>query len=184
MMKGTESPAPGSTCQILFKIRMINELAYRLAILSDFGCYLWTGSQLESGPTTPLPDKTLLVFILDRLQKWVGFLLHMLWQSFISLRTIFLSDIVAYSLSFLLVWLLCRKDTYGVFSEAVDPDEVIGDLFLCIQMITLYVLIAWWVVCFFAAAWLLWDYRTANGFWHCQEKTWQRHLQKRGRIGG
>ncbi|KAF7829476.1 Bromodomain and PHD finger-containing protein 3 [Senna tora] len=43
------------------------------------------GSQRESGPTTPLPDKKLLVFILDRLQK---------------------------------------KDTHGVFSEPVDPEEL------------------------------------------------------------
>lgn len=43
------------------------------------------GSQVESGPTTPLPDKKLLVFILDRLQK---------------------------------------KDTRGVFSEPVDPEEL------------------------------------------------------------
>ncbi|XP_062101652.1 uncharacterized protein LOC133807375 isoform X2 [Humulus lupulus] len=43
------------------------------------------GLQVESGPTTPLPDKKLLVFILDRLQK---------------------------------------KDTYGVFSEPVDPEEL------------------------------------------------------------
>ncbi|XP_028765095.1 uncharacterized protein LOC114727029 isoform X2 [Neltuma alba] len=43
------------------------------------------GSQGESGPTTPLPDKKLLVFILDRLQK---------------------------------------KDTHGVFSEPVDPEEL------------------------------------------------------------
>ncbi|XVE94407.1 hypothetical protein REPUB_Repub02eG0005900 [Reevesia pubescens] len=43
------------------------------------------GSPVESGPTTPLPDKKLLVFILDRLQK---------------------------------------KDTYGVFSEPVDPEEL------------------------------------------------------------
>ncbi|XP_039049135.1 uncharacterized protein LOC120190077 isoform X2 [Hibiscus syriacus] len=47
------------------------------------------GSPVESGPTTPLPDKKLLVFILDRLQK---------------------------------------KDTYGVFSEPVDPEEM--DVFL------------------------------------------------------
>lgn len=33
--------------------------------------YMWTGLQVESGPTTPLPDKKLLVFILDRLQKCV-----------------------------------------------------------------------------------------------------------------
>ncbi|KAM0845623.1 hypothetical protein ACQ4PT_056237 [Festuca glaucescens] len=39
----------------------------------------------DSGPTTPLPDKKLLVFILDRLQK---------------------------------------KDTYGVFSEPVDDEEL------------------------------------------------------------
>ncbi|XP_047955608.1 uncharacterized protein LOC125201506 [Salvia hispanica] len=43
------------------------------------------GSPLESGPTQPLPDKKLLVFILDRLQK---------------------------------------KDTYGVFSEPVDINEL------------------------------------------------------------
>ncbi|PSS31185.1 Bromodomain-containing protein [Actinidia chinensis var. chinensis] len=43
------------------------------------------GSRLESGPTSPLPDKKLLVFILDRLQK---------------------------------------KDTHGVFSEPVDPNEL------------------------------------------------------------
>ncbi|KAM7256788.1 hypothetical protein ACFE04_012529 [Oxalis oulophora] len=43
------------------------------------------GSPVESGPTTDLPDKKLLVFILDRLQK---------------------------------------KDTYGVFSEPVDPEEL------------------------------------------------------------
>ncbi|KAL6573361.1 hypothetical protein OROHE_001820 [Orobanche hederae] len=43
------------------------------------------GSQLESGPTTPLPDQKVLLFILDRLQK---------------------------------------KDTYGVFSEPVDPNEL------------------------------------------------------------
>ncbi|XP_012838972.1 PREDICTED: uncharacterized protein LOC105959417 [Erythranthe guttata] len=45
-----------------------------------------SGSPLEPGPTTtPLPDKKLLAFILDRLQK---------------------------------------KDTYGVFSEPVDPNEL------------------------------------------------------------
>ncbi|KAK9135682.1 hypothetical protein Syun_015012 [Stephania yunnanensis] len=43
------------------------------------------GKPMEIGPTTPLPDKKLLVFILDRLQK---------------------------------------KDTYGVFSDPVDPDEL------------------------------------------------------------
>ncbi|KAI4352691.1 hypothetical protein L6164_006915 [Bauhinia variegata] len=43
------------------------------------------GSQEESGPTTPLPDKKLLLFILDRLQK---------------------------------------KDSHGVFSEPVDPEEL------------------------------------------------------------
>ncbi|GER37375.1 DNA-binding bromodomain-containing protein [Striga asiatica] len=43
------------------------------------------GSPLESGPTTSLPDRKLLVFILDRLQK---------------------------------------KDTYGVFSEPVDINEL------------------------------------------------------------
>ncbi|KAJ0966755.1 hypothetical protein J5N97_023672 [Dioscorea zingiberensis] len=43
------------------------------------------GEPPDSGPTTPLPDKKLLFFILDRLQK---------------------------------------KDTYGVYSEPVDPEEL------------------------------------------------------------
>ncbi|GFS35952.1 DNA-binding bromodomain-containing protein [Actinidia rufa] len=55
------------------------------------------GTRLDSGPTTPMPDKKLLVFILDRLQK---------------------------------------KDTYGVFSEPVDPNEV-----LLLAMLHLYCLI-------------------------------------------
>ncbi|ESQ27490.1 hypothetical protein EUTSA_v10018318mg [Eutrema salsugineum] len=42
-------------------------------------------SVVKSGPVTPLPDKKLLLFILDRLQK---------------------------------------KDTYGVYSEPVDPEEL------------------------------------------------------------
>ncbi|KAL5053016.1 hypothetical protein RYX36_033698 [Vicia faba] len=44
------------------------------------------GSQVVSGPTTPLPDKKLLLFILDILQN---------------------------------------KDTHGVFSEPVDPEELL-----------------------------------------------------------
>ncbi|XP_020535536.1 uncharacterized protein LOC105635519 isoform X2 [Jatropha curcas] len=44
-----------------------------------------TNNIQDSGPSTPLPDKKLLLFILDRLQK---------------------------------------KDTYGVFSEPVDPNEL------------------------------------------------------------
>ncbi|KAI3947800.1 hypothetical protein MKX01_034465 [Papaver californicum] len=51
------------------------------------------GLPLESGPTIPLPDKKLLFFILDRLQK---------------------------------------KDTYSVFSEPVDPEEL-PDYFEIIQ---------------------------------------------------
>ncbi|MCL7031127.1 hypothetical protein MKW94_022515, partial [Papaver nudicaule] len=51
------------------------------------------GLPLESGPTKPLPDKKLLFFILDRLQK---------------------------------------KDTYSVFSEPVDPEEL-PDYFEIIQ---------------------------------------------------
>ncbi|WOK99807.1 hypothetical protein Cni_G08519 [Canna indica] len=47
----------------------------------------WKATDLpqDSGPSTPLPDKKLLIFILDRLQK---------------------------------------KDTYGVFAEPVDPEEL------------------------------------------------------------
>ncbi|PQM38976.1 uncharacterized protein Pyn_15006 [Prunus yedoensis var. nudiflora] len=46
---------------------------------------LQAGTALDFGPSTPLPDKKLLLFVLDRLQK---------------------------------------KDTYGVFSEPVDPKEL------------------------------------------------------------
>ncbi|KAJ0077300.1 hypothetical protein Patl1_35740 [Pistacia atlantica] len=49
------------------------------------------GALLESGPSTPLPDEKLLLFILDRLQKFVFCFL---------------------------------KDTYGVFSDPVDPKEL------------------------------------------------------------
>lgn len=44
-------------------------MGVNLIIMVTF--FIWTGSQVESGPTTPLPDKKLLVFILDRLQKCV-----------------------------------------------------------------------------------------------------------------
>ncbi|XP_016506279.2 uncharacterized protein LOC107824075 [Nicotiana tabacum] len=60
---------------------VVSDQEEKLLIATDTG----HGSPLVSGPTTPLPDKKLLVFILDRLQK---------------------------------------KDTYGVFSEPVDPNEL------------------------------------------------------------
>jgi bromodomain-containing protein 7/9 len=67
----------------------------------------------DSGPTTPLPDKKLLVFILDRLQKWVALALPF-------------TPLAALEQSYLSVGFLfpCRKDTYGVFSEPVDDEEV------------------------------------------------------------
>lgn len=42
---------------------------------NNFQLFVWIGLQVESGPTstTPLPDKKLLVFILDRLQKYSSF---------------------------------------------------------------------------------------------------------------
>ncbi|KAK6946540.1 Bromodomain [Dillenia turbinata] len=54
-------------------------------ILSSNSAIGVQGTRLDLGPSTPLPDKKLLLFILDRLQK---------------------------------------KDTYGVFSEPVDPKEL------------------------------------------------------------
>lgn len=51
----------------------------------------WTGSQLESGPTrTPLPEKKLLVFILDRLQKYVFFMAGSIMFPFVFYRVLFL----------------------------------------------------------------------------------------------
>jgi len=55
-----------------------------IALCSWVGFVHWTEPS-DSGPTTPLPNKKLLLFILDRLQK---------------------------------------KDTYGVFTEPVDPEEL------------------------------------------------------------
>ncbi|KAF4363896.1 hypothetical protein G4B88_004196 [Cannabis sativa] len=49
------------------------------------GYGVFAGTKLDLGPSTPLPDKKLLLFILERLQK---------------------------------------KDTYGVYSEPADPEEL------------------------------------------------------------
>ncbi|GAA0138643.1 chromatin/chromatin-binding, or -regulatory protein [Lithospermum erythrorhizon] len=71
------------------KKRKINDEVYRSGDIKEEKVWkaidVLHGSQLETGPMTPLPDKKLLLFILDRLQK---------------------------------------KDTHGVFSEPVDPNEL------------------------------------------------------------
>lgn len=71
---------------------------------------------MDSGPSTPLPDKKLLVFILDRLQKCV----------FLALLSVFLTlcGVPFYLIFNFLGAFNFRKDVYGVFSEPVDPNEV------------------------------------------------------------
>ena len=53
-----------------------------------------TGSQGESGPTTTLPDKKLLLFILDRLQKYVSCFLSFFPSSFLFSLSFFLPGFV------------------------------------------------------------------------------------------
>ncbi|KAF3446905.1 hypothetical protein FNV43_RR12085 [Rhamnella rubrinervis] len=84
---GSDSNANGEDPEVALKIRNNPAAAHhnereKVSKATDSRIH---GSQVESGPTTPLPDKKLLVFILDRLQK---------------------------------------KDSYGVFSEPVDPEEL------------------------------------------------------------
>ncbi|XVF35824.1 hypothetical protein REPUB_Repub19eG0004000 [Reevesia pubescens] len=85
---GSDSNAEGDNPEAFLKRRKIttlrpgsDQMGEKVSKTTD----TLHGSPVESGPTTPLPDKKLLVFILDRLQK---------------------------------------KDTYGVFSEPVDPEEL------------------------------------------------------------
>ena len=58
----------------------------------------------------------------------------------------------------------CRKDTYGVYSDPVDPEEVTFlSLLLMFKLIHDSVcLISVWYV--FTASWLSWDYHEPNGF--------------------
>ncbi|KAK3232007.1 hypothetical protein Dsin_003888 [Dipteronia sinensis] len=88
--------------------------------LCGFFCFfMWTGLlPVESGPTTPLPDKKLLVFVLDRLQKFVSFLVAALIFYLYYYVKVFLQ------LGFICLFIICRKDTYGVFSDPVDPEEL------------------------------------------------------------
>lgn len=68
--KATE-PLPG-LLSVVFNCLLASEFVYNLyLILIDY--YSWTGTPLDSGPGAPLPDKKLLVFILDRLQKCDSF---------------------------------------------------------------------------------------------------------------
>lgn len=80
--------------------------------------FMWTESLVDSGPTTSLPDKKLLVFVLDRLQKCVVLALRF---SFFKYYYVMLFN---WGLIGLCV-IYFRKDTYGVFSEPVDPEEVL-----------------------------------------------------------
>ncbi|ONI05503.1 hypothetical protein PRUPE_5G010200 [Prunus persica] len=84
---GSDSNADGEDPQAALKISTVHHGSNHMSqeVLKATDSTSIHGSQVESGPTTPLPDKKLLVFILDRLQK---------------------------------------KDTRGVFSEPVDPEEL------------------------------------------------------------
>ena len=83
---------------------------------------------MESGPTQPLPDKKLLVFILDRLQKYVFFfsVFSFVFLGFFQ-KNLFVDCLRCFGFlqfTFAAFLNLCRKDTYGVFSEPVDINEV------------------------------------------------------------
>jgi len=74
---------------------------------------------LGTARTTPLPDRKALEMILEKLQKCVFhiFVANARWDL---LRQVLMSSI---SPPFATV-LFRRKDTYGVFAEPVDPEEV------------------------------------------------------------
>ncbi|CAN1143186.1 Bromodomain and PHD finger-containing protein 3 [Linum perenne] len=74
----------------------------------------------DSGSFTPLPDKKLLLFILERLQRW-GFLLACSYTSELLISS-FLPG--KWLVVFHVLILCCSKDTYGAFSEPVDPEEL------------------------------------------------------------
>ncbi|KAL8143683.1 hypothetical protein V2J09_016715 [Rumex salicifolius] len=61
----------------------------------------------DNGPSTPLPDKKLLLFILERLQNFLNFRMIGFVSSFLRLLV-----------------LMFRKDTYGVYADPVDPEEL------------------------------------------------------------
>ncbi|KAM2070523.1 hypothetical protein ACFX16_001902 [Malus domestica] len=86
---GSDLNADGEDPEAALKISTVhhgsNHMRREEILKATDSSSLLHGSQVESGPTTPLPDKKSLVFILYRLQK---------------------------------------KDTRGVFSEPVDPEEL------------------------------------------------------------
>lgn len=98
----------------------LNSLWLNLIIIN-----LWIGSPLESGPTPTLPDKKMLVVILDKLQKYVFFLYNNL-LCFLNLKK---NVFPGWPFLQFTVANLCRKDTYGVFSEPVDIEEVMMYIF-------------------------------------------------------
>ena len=119
-MKATATPQGSQSILVVVQKACVGKFSFISLIINAI--YLWTGSRLESGPTTPLPDKKLLLFILDRLQKCV-FL-----AACFSFPFLFLCFLI-WDLNFdLFFHSLCRKDTHGVFLEPVDPEEV---LLLC-----------------------------------------------------
>ncbi|KAL0656864.1 hypothetical protein Bca4012_077448 [Brassica carinata] len=77
--------AHGSGYTVAIRIALDPNLGFKSGFNGEKASDILQGSPVESGPTTPLPDKKLLAFILDRLQK---------------------------------------KDTYGVYSDPVDPEEL------------------------------------------------------------
>jgi hypothetical protein len=79
---------------------------------------IYFGFDLGTLRTTPLPDRNALEMILEKLQKCVFYIFW--WKHEMGFDALTFDE-----LDFLLVTVqFCRKDTYRVFAEPVDLEEV------------------------------------------------------------
>jgi len=82
-------------------------------------------------------------------------------------------------------WWIVRKDTYGVYAEPVDPEEVCGLFFLWILIMLLEGNLSWKLkLCFNAASWLSWCDWASNGLCHSEEEVGKWILSYLGTIWG
>lgn len=119
---------------------------------------------MDSGPSTPLPDKKLLVFILDRLQKCV----------FLALLSVFLTLCVCgllFNINFL-VLLISGRTSMVCFPNQWTPTRLVlgvmttsafGSYDMLCPIFTLILLLK----LLFVASRLSRNYRSSDGFWNC-----------------
>lgn len=85
--------------------------------------------------------------------------------------------------------LSCRKDTRGVFSEPVDPEEV---RILMLKLLVMMLFLAGFTSTHFlvwckyvgSASWLSWNHWEPDGFWNCEDETRSGSLLQLGTVWG